>query len=292
MKPKIRPTSFQDYAALIPVLERNRLITTMSREEWQHIWMGNPFRDLFHDVPIGWALESEGGKLVGTISNLHSLCYFKGQLLRAVVSSSWAVDTEYRSWSLLLAKRYFQQNNVDLLLNTSAGPVASKVYPLFAKPLPCPNYNRQLVWITDYLRFAEAALRKKEIRAPALLKYPAAMALRCLNTVRQRNSHSWREGQILSLAEFDDRFDKFWSALASRSTRLLTLRSCAALTWRFRRGIAQKQVFILATEEQGELTGYMVLLLRRVEDADLQEFRIVDVQVLDEQPGRLRVLLL
>lgn len=293
LAPKIRPATFQDHAALIPLLARNGLVAK-GYHEWQHVWTGNPFRDLFQDLPIGWVLESAEGQLIGGIENLHSLCYLNGRPLRVAVAGSWAVDREYRNFSLLLARQFFQQDNVDLLINTSpgAGVVVSKVFSLLSgKRVPHSDYDEQLIWIINYPRFAEAALRKKRIRAPALLKHPAALALRCLDAVRKRD-HPWREGRVIFLADFDERFDRFWSKLVSRSKRLLTGRSRAALTWRFHYLMRQKRIFILVTEEHGEVTGYMVLALRRSEDASLREFRIVDVQVLDEEQGRLQALLL
>src|SRR3954468_3531853 len=73
----IRETSFDDYHAITALQTRNGL-TTRSQQDWTALWKDNPVYERLHgNWPIGWVLETEDRKIVGSIGNIPQAYYFQ-----------------------------------------------------------------------------------------------------------------------------------------------------------------------------------------------------------------------
>ena len=68
--PKVRAATFEDYSQTAS-LEARFGLDARSYEEWSHLWRGNPvYRELQPGWSIGWVLEDEGRKIVGSMANI------------------------------------------------------------------------------------------------------------------------------------------------------------------------------------------------------------------------------
>ena len=122
--PKLREASFQDYEQITLLESRYGLskLEAKSYEKWIHLWQGNPaYRELQAAWSIGWVLEDENGKIVGSMGNIPLSYEFEGRRILAASGRAWVVEAEYRSASLVLLDRVINQRGVDLYVNNSVG---------------------------------------------------------------------------------------------------------------------------------------------------------------------------
>ena len=100
-RPVLRQASFEDYDQIAAVEEANGL-SSKPREEWLHLWQGNPAYQQNPGWPIGWVLEDADGRIVGSLQNVPCLFRFDGRTYVGGFGRGWAVDVKYRAFSLLL----------------------------------------------------------------------------------------------------------------------------------------------------------------------------------------------
>src|SRR5438552_8837830 len=173
---EIRETSLEDYAQ-VSELESRYGLETKDYDEWKHLWVNNPiFHQLGKRWPIGWVLEDSNRKIVGYIGNIPLSYEFEGKELLAATGRAWVVDSQYRSYSLLLMDYFLAQMNVDLYLNTSLNTQAFEGFRLFG-PLPVPvgDWDRSKFWITNPVGFLASSLAAKEIPFAKFLSYPLSV---------------------------------------------------------------------------------------------------------------------
>src|SRR5712664_4553395 len=117
--PKLREARFEDYEQ-IAALESRFGLAVKPYNEWVHLWQGNPlYRELKTGWPIGWVLEDEDGKIVGSMGNIPFLYELDGKRILVASGRSWVADLAYRSASLLLLDSLIEQRHVDLYLNNT-----------------------------------------------------------------------------------------------------------------------------------------------------------------------------
>jgi hypothetical protein len=287
---KIRPAGLSDYPAIAEVTRRNG-IPPRSREKWEYLWTEFPLRERFADLPIGWVLEDDAGQIAGTLSNVYSAYEWNGRPLRGAIAGNWAVDEKHRGSSLGLSAKFFSQP-ADVLINGSLSRVAAQLMPFFkASRVPSPGFDRHFLWVADHTAFANSVLRQKAAPAAGILMYPAGLAL-WLRDFLFRSGQGRQSPDIVHLDSFDERFDTFWDQLRRQPDRLLAVRSRPMLAWRFKYQLAENQLRILALHKHGQMSGYVILARVHRENLALRQYRIIDLQVLEENEESVRQLLL
>ena len=96
---KIRIAKFDDFEKIKELCVRNNLQVEKINKE---VWKDFPKFNEFENVPIGWVLENNEGKIVGVILNLFMNYRLNNKTYKASVVSTWAVDDDYRSNSMNL----------------------------------------------------------------------------------------------------------------------------------------------------------------------------------------------
>jgi hypothetical protein len=288
-KTRTRPATLKDFEGIAAVCGRNGM-PIHSREGWERLWTEYPFRTEFEDIPIGWVLEDPAGEIVGSISNVYFMYLWRGERLRAAAAGNWAVDLEHRSASLHLGAQFYQQKNVDLLINGSTSQVASQLMPLYkARRVPSPGYDQSLLWILSPRKVAASALARKKIPGAAMLRLPAGAALWAQDVWRQSGRRS-RRPDALATWKFDERFEDFWIRRREGAMQLLAVRTRTLLSWRFGPRLERRQAVIVTLEGGSSMAGY--LILNRRDRAGLKNYQVADLQVLTENPDHVQELLL
>jgi hypothetical protein len=291
MTVRLRPTALDDAPAICDLHRRNGL-GEVQPEDWRACWETNPFASQFQNVPIGWLLETNDGRVVGSLGNVHMLYELRGRCLKAAIETAWAVDADFRNSSLQLQLAYFRQKGVDLWLNTSANLTASQVMSALKIPrIPALNYNVPLLWAVQHRNVARAALIRKRMPFANLLSYPLGIALIGRDVV-SRSSRRMTASEVRRLGGFDERFDEFWRVLRSASTRLLGVRTREVLQWRFGGSLRAGRLAILVAERSGEIAGYALLVRRRDRELEMELIDVADLQAIGDDPQILRDLLL
>lgn len=284
---KVRELRLEDYPAVKALNERNGL-RTADYTEWSRLWADNPFAAEFRDVPAGWVLEDRRGAVVGSFCNVPRMYSLGGRTLRSANSMAWAVDTDHRpTGPLLLVREFFSQQNIDLFVNTTPNPAASQIFTAFkAERPPHGQYNRNLMWITRYQRFARAATRRLAWRAATLMQIPIAGGLLAQDLLRRLRSvgqmHRDSGPDVERLDGFDARFDSLWGDLCRQpEPRLRATRDAQSLSWHFGPALQRSEAFILGCpgEDGSSLDGYLIARRKDRPDIGLRRYQIADLQV-------------
>jgi hypothetical protein len=281
----VRVAVFSDYAAIADLMKQYGM-ETKTRDEWEHLWKGNPvYQNRVGSWPIGWVLENPAGEVVGFSGNIPVACELGGGVLTAAVTHAWVVASEYRSQSMLLASKYFAQKNIDLLLNTTAIYEAGQIFRAFhAKPIPVEALDLALFWVVDYRKFAHSTLLRKQVPLATILSYPlGAVAV----VVDWAKSKRYRKESLpgVEIAErFDERFDVFWQQLRQKAKTIISVRDRRTLEWHFRGSLESGSLWIYTHERDGNLTGYALFQRQDKPELGLARVRLVDFQSLDANP--------
>jgi hypothetical protein len=288
---QIRPALFADAEAIGQIHKRNGL-GDFDPVAWQARWETYPFHADFCDVPIGWVIETATGALAGTIGNVHMLYELDGRRLRGAIATDWGVDAEQRGKALHLTTAFFKQKGLEILINGSASPVASKVLAGLQIPrIPIPDYASPCFWAANPGAFAKAALERRGVQAASLISLPAGLALRIRDVLRG-SGRGKLSNRVQRLQAFDDRFDALWQRIAAGPSRLRAVRTRAVLSWRYQNDLHTGRGVVLLAESGGQATGYAVLLRRPGSDLGMSLYDVADLQAAGDDPAVYRDLLL
>jgi hypothetical protein len=290
---RIREARFEDYDAIHRIQQRNGLIPK-NRAEWTALWQGNPaYERLETDWPIGWVLEDGQGEVVGSIGNIPVIYHFHGRQLRAGVSYAWAVDSNYRGYSMLMLDKQTKQRSADFTLGTTVSPAAEPAFKVFRwQKAPVGTWDRSAFWITGYRGLCASYLTLNEFPAARLASYPAAAALFLRDRLRAVEPRGGSEFAIEECAAFDSRFDELWGELnAQHPGMLLAERTSAALAWHFRLPLAAGNAWIVGARKAGKLGAYAVFDRQDNDVYRLKRVRLADFQALKGFENALPALL-
>jgi hypothetical protein len=292
--PKIREASFDDYYQ-IAALESRYGFVANRYDEWRHLWVNNPvYHELRKDWPIGWVLEDENKKIVGSLGNIPFLYEFQG---RKIISSSarhWVVEPPYRSYSIFLLDCYYGQTGVQLCVEVGVHfETLDSQSEFHALPVPAGDWDQSVFWITNYNGFARGSLAMKALPLANALSYPLSFALFCKDRFRKNPlDRADHQVAVKPCSDFDDRFDVFWEALkAKRSQVLLATRSREVLTWHFRNSMLNNATWVLTITEGSRLVAYSIFCRHDNPKFGLKRVRLVDFQTIDGDATLLQPML-
>jgi hypothetical protein len=274
---ELRDARFQDYQA-IAALEASQGLTSKPFDEWRRMWAGNPcYEEIGPRWPVGWVLET-ADRIVGCLSNIPLAYTFRGRKLLVAAGRGWAVEEEYRSYALLLMDEYFNQQNVDLFLNTTVNGQAADAFSTFGSlRVPVGDWETAAFAITEHRGFAESALRIKGIPLARLLSYPAGLALALKDRITGKPLPQI-DIEVRLARDFDARFGAFWEILSERSDNLLAVRSRETLKWHFGAALDKGNLWVVTAARNGNIDAYAVFQRRDEPEYGLKRMRMVDFQ--------------
>lgn len=274
---KVRAIESDDHEAVQQLKEKHGL-STASRPEWEASWDENPVVVAGTELPRGWVLTDDMGRVVGVLDNIPLAYSYQGEPVTAVVSGSWAVDEDYRTAGGLLLMLFLRQKRVDLMLTTTANKVSGvALQALRAQAVPHPEYDTTLFWITHYRGFASAYARGTMVLGAAVVGAMGGLALWAYDFLRGPKTKLDPEAGVQRIEGFDQRFDEFWSSLRDSSDKLVAVRDRATLAWHFR----SNPPLIFAYVARERITSYMILDREDNRKTGLERLRVVDCQALE-----------
>lgn len=266
------------------------------RRHWRLLWQDNPaLKAHAADAALGWVVEAEG-RIVGFFGNIPQLSYFGGQSVRVSSARAWGVDKAFRAETPNLCRAFFGQDNVDLLLISSASaPAGRRCLEFGASRLPQPGYDQILYWVLDGGGFARAGLRKKGAGAAAAWLFGGigGMALNArVRLAGRRPFAALDDVGVVRLDEIDAAFDALWRAkLKEYPGRLLACRDAATLRWYFGLGAGAAETRFACVRRGGRLLGYAALVREDSPAIGLRRLKIADMLVLGDDPATVAALL-
>jgi hypothetical protein len=280
--PTLRAASFEDYEQIDRLGSRHGL-KAESYEDWSNLWLGNPsYREVRAGWNIGWVLEDENRRIVGSMGNIPLAYEFEGRRVLVASGHSWVVEPEYRGAGLSLLDRLINQPGVDLYVNsTNSAAGAPSVNALQCKHVPVGVWDESGFWITHYQGFVQSFLTLRNFPLAGPLSYPlsAAVALKDRLT-----SKTWGAGdvEVQACPAFDERFDEFWVELKRRNPHLLlAVRTREALAWHYKALLSSNRLWIATVVNGPRLVAYAVFDRSDKTGIGLKRVRLVDFQSLD-----------
>ena len=312
---KLREARFEDYEQ-IARLESRFGLTAKPYNEWVHLWQGNPlYRELKTDWPIGWVLEDQDGKIVGSIGNIPLLYELDGRRILVASGRSWVADVEHRSASLMLLHNLIGQRHVDLYLNYTVGDIAiAAVTGLGCSRMPVGIWDEVAYWITNYRGFFESIVAMKNYRLTrpfafpswegswtrlkalrARLSKPLSYPLSAAAFLKDRLAKtSVREGEVevKLCTDFDDRFDSFWEDVKRNNRHLLlAVRRREVLEWHFKHALLGNRLWIVTAVDGHRLVAYAIFDKSVHPKSGFKRVKLVDYQSLEDGTSMLEPLL-
>jgi hypothetical protein len=295
--PRLRPARFDDYPQ-IQDLEATLLEgTPLPGKDWRGLWLDNPvWPRVENHWPIGWVLEDEGGRIVGSLSNIPSLYQFRGRELISANGRAWMVRPEYRGFALSLMGEYFGQEYADLFVNTTVNQMSAEVFSTLSARIPLGDWGTIAYWITRYRGFASIVFEKARLPMPAFLAIPAGAALWLRDALVAKALPACPDGVFIESTDgFDCRFDAFWDELVRLyPDKLLAERDSRSLAWHYAIPIRRNRLWIFTASRNRLLRAYCVLN-RQDWGRGVRRMRLIDYQTLESDidllPGLLRAAL-
>jgi len=306
---RVREAHFEDYDQ-IASLESRFGLGVKSYEGWVHLWKGNPlYRDLKTDWPIGWVLEDDDGKIVGSMGNIPLLYEFDDRRVIAASGRHWVADPAYRSIAILLLHNLISQRRIDLYLNTTVSDASvPAVIALGCSRAPVGVWDEVAYWITNYFGCLKNVMVAKNPFAPQLWKgswthlkamgtqvsglpirlfSPAALKKRLTKKTARTPAM-----EVTACAEFDDRFDRFWEELRRKNRQvLLAVRSREFLQWHFKQAAEENRLWIATIADGSRLNAYAIFCQVSNLRSGIKQVKLVDYQSLDNVPTMLEPIL-
>lgn len=278
MSARLRRTRFDDYPQ-IARLERELNAEVSSVEGWRHLWQGSPlWPKVERDWPIGWVLETQDEKIVGSLGNIPLEYHFQGERLVAATGRGWVVAPEYRGFALWLLSERFNQANVDLFVDTTISSNALDAFDELSFRVPAGDWEAVAYYVTRHSDFVRRALRKLNVPFAPVLAPFAGAALRLKEAVLDKHLPKTAAAVTIEEADgFDSRFDALWlELLRQHPDTLLAARDRATLAWHFAGAIRRRSAWIFTATLSGSLIGYGIFC--RLLTANQFRMRLVDYQ--------------
>ena len=250
--------------------------------DWRALWLGSPlWPRLGKSWPIGWVLETTAGEIVGSFTNLPLAYTFRGESLLGATARAFIVVPAYRGLALSLVEEHDTQPSVDLLIDTSAGPMAFNFCNALLNHVPAGDWGTVPYRVIAYRAFATRALQKLNVPGGRALAAPAGAALWLRDAILSKALPKTCGSVVIEATDrFDSRFDAFWDELIRHNTStLMAKRDSATLSWHFAVPMRDRRLWILTASQNNKLRAYCIV--KRQGDTPEVRMRLVDYQSID-----------
>jgi hypothetical protein len=290
--PRLRAACFDDHEQ-IDRLGARYALKPKSYEEWSHLWLGNPvYREIRDRWNIGWVLEDEHRRIVGSVGNIPVSYALDGRTILAASSHSWVADPEYRGAALVLLDHLINQAGVDLFVSTTVSALSTPGIEAYeCSRVPVGVWDESAFWVTHYQGFVQSYLTLKQYGRPRALSYPLSAAVLLKDRLTKK---AWgaNDAEVQLCVGFDERFDEFWEELKRRNPdTLLAVRTREVLAWHYASLLSSNRLWIATVADGRRLMAYAVFDRSDKPAIGLKRVRLVDFQSLDGGTALLPALL-
>jgi len=285
----LRVARFSDFEKVY-ALNRKLGLGPDSAQNWKRLWSENPSIVGGPAPVVGWVLEA-AGDIVGFLGSIPVDYEYAGTVLRAAVACRRAVEPSYRPFSHLLITSFFRQKGADLFLNTTATVAAGKMMLAFkASPLPQKDYGKVLFWVIDRRQFSKSVFRRMGI-SPALTAAGSGLASLGVSAdmlIRGRTPRS-RAGNFkiieTGIEGIGDKFERFWAAKSTETSRLRAKRTAAIVRWHFDPPNTRQITRVVGCYAADRLVGYGITRHYTASKDGLRRSIIADLMMEGDDPG-------
>jgi hypothetical protein len=259
-----REAQFSDFAAVAKLKESEGLGKD-SLDNWYRLWRDNPaIAKAKSPLSMGHVLEAKG-RIVGYHGSIPLLYRYGDRTLLAATGHGLVVEAPYRLHSMSLVGAFWRQENIDLLMISTAVESLEKMSRLFrAETLPQRDYDTVLFFVLNSQHFAKAVVKKLGVREGmgGLATRLGSLGLRIESAMHARGPESLpRELRVTKILvpQIGDEFEDLWQKKLREKPLLLADRTAALLRWHFTQPGNDERRTVLCCHLRGRLAGYVIV---------------------------------
>jgi len=293
---KQREVRFSDFEA-VAKLKCESGLSSDSLANWYRFWRDNAALSFAKGpLPMGWVLAVDD-KVVGYLGSIPLLYHYGSRPLLAATASGFAVQPDYRAFSVGLVASFYRQENIDLFLNTTAIESVGKLAKAFkADALPQEDYDTVLFWVLDIRQFLDAVAKKFGVTGnwATVGRIVASIALQTEKTVwRKLPGRSSDKFQVTEchVSEIGDNFEKIWRRKLEGKPRLFADRDQSHLRWHFTIPDTQQVTRAFFCQGENGFTGYAIVRIESEPETGLRRCWLADILVDDDNPEVISALI-
>lgn len=281
----IRTAVWEDAGTVTSLLAKLGLITpaeSQIEDHWKRVWHDNPYYRFFDDeVHYGWVMEYEGCT-VGFFGSFPRIYHLNGKPFRATIATQWGVEKEFRKYTDLLCRKFFNENPIPTKLVTTAIKPTGKIFERYdGCPVPSPD-------LTTVYMVPLRLERLLALKSSSYIKQP--LILKWLRSSLQVITAPWRwhyrflkksnNVSELNVASAGQDFEEFWQTYLKQSSGLVACRSLPSIQWFYKGGFRNLSSNVFVYKKDGKIEGYMSLMKEPVKDGTLSRYKIIDLLAL------------
>lgn len=289
---QLREAKPSDLHAIIRLIQELGLESGFTEQEvfykWSRYIDTNPVPE--QHGTLGWVLE-DSEQIVGFFGTSLRKYRFAGRDMNVAVASRWAVQKSYRAQVPLLSQSYFNQENIDIYLVTTAIKPTARIFESFGGcALPDPTYDTLQYWVLDSRWFISSALKKLNVNrfmtslVQAVLYFLFPAADKILSKLSRIRSKGLERVSHLDSGDIRDMFDVLWAEKTSQDSRLMAYRDQEHLRWYIDMMSVNDKASLFVYRENGKLMGYLISLRKETAKISLIRHQIIDCFVLGDDP--------
>jgi|TARA_Y100000294_G_scaffold176927_1_gene200754 hypothetical protein len=279
MKINIREVVKDDYNQ-IKELHKKFDLKILNESDWSKFWSQNPyFLESKKHTPVGWVIE-DNNRVVGYLGNLVKEYYYKKEKIIIAFLHGWVVDTKYRLEAVLLFRKFFNQENIQIFMNTTANEATANIWSKnISKKVPLKNFQNALFVILDLEKFIYSYFEYKKINISKFIK---KIIFYFFKIFFSNKISRWKKLDVTSEANLnstiDKKFDQFWKLYkADCENYLLLSRTTNWIKWHFQKKIDEDNAWIISLNDNNQLLGYAVCSDTSNNKINLKRISIVDL---------------
>ena len=281
----IREVNFEDYLKIKDLTNRNN-IEIYDKFDWKKVWKENPYLKK-NNIKwfLGWLIEDDKKNIVGHIGSLPTQYYYNSIPYNGAVMSCWIVDEKYRHYSMELMRRNIAQKNIDFSIVTSANSKTESALTAFGwRKIPVKKYNEKLHIILNLKKVIDSYLKKKSINTYGLINN---IIFYLSYIIFFKRINYWKKFKIkkhvIVYNKFNRKFDNFWNKLKKFNKETFMFnRSSEWINWHLSHQFETNKAIIVAEEQNDEIIGYSICLLKNVDKINLKKAILLDLVALDD----------
>ena len=284
-----REVQFSDFEAVAKLKESGGLRKDFL-DNWYRLWRDNPaIATAKSPLGMGHVLEAKG-RIVGYHGSIPLLYRYGERTLLAATGHGLVVEPPYRIHSMDLLGAFWRQENIDLLMISTAEDSVGKMSRLFrAEALPQRDYDTVLFFVLNSRHFARAVVKKLGVRegVGGLAAELGSLSLRMESALHGRGPGRLpRKLHVTKIPvhQIGDEFEDLWRRKLTEKSKLLAERSAALLRWHFTHPGNNERKTVLRCHLHGSLVGYAIVQYTMDRYAALHRCRLVDMLIDGDAP--------
>ena len=280
----VRKVSIKDYKKIQLLFIRNNL-KILSFKRWKDLWSKNPFfKNKKKDWIKGWVLEYKSN-IVGHFGSFPTYYNLNEKLYKCSVLYGWVVDRKFRSFSILLLKKIYNQLNVDFFLGSTTNIKAGRIMEsLKSKKIPLNQLNYTSFIVLDLKKTLEFFFKKKKFK---INKMFLNLFQYIISILFKKKLNFWStkfdESNIFKCKKIDNKFNLIWKKIKRKHKNLLLLqRDKLNLNWRLNYFLKENKAWIFFSYNKKKINGYAICVENQSSRNSLKKAFLIDLIPLEE----------